>query len=196
MTDTSLLRCDGCGQPASPEHVRKRLERLESTTRYRPLHIGTLLLGAFAPKNDSEFLYADRGDFAGEAGFVLRATAVSSAGKSPEVTLAEFQRAGFLVSYVLECPLEHGPTDAGAVQAVLDRQWPAALARIRRSLKPKRIVPISQLLEPVLGALEKIDLGCPIVLDGGKPFALDGNAPDEAIVRLGHALAGLSASNR
>jgi hypothetical protein len=196
MTDTSLLRCDGCGQPASPEHVRKRLQRLEWTTRYRPLHIGTLLLGAFAPENDSEFLYADCGDFAGEAGFVLRATTVSPAGKSPEVTLAEFQRAGFLVSYVLECPLEHGPTDSGAVQAVLDRQWPAALARIRRSLKPKRIVPISQLLEPVLGAVEKIDLGCPIVLDDGRPFALDGNAPDEAIVRLGHALAGLSAPNR
>jgi hypothetical protein len=196
MTTPSLLRCDGCGQPASPEHVRRRLQRLEWTTRYRPLHIGTLLLGAIAPKNDSEFLYADCGDFAGEAGSVLRATAVSPAGKSPEATLAEFQRGGFLLSYVLECSLEQGSTDAEAVQAALDRQWPAALARIRRSLKPKRIVPISQLLEPVLVTLQKINLGCPIVLDDGRPFALDAHAPDEAIMRLVQALAGLSAPSR
>jgi hypothetical protein len=196
MTTPSLLRCDGCGQPASAEHVRRRLQRLEWTTRYRPLHVGTLLLGAFAPKNDSEFLYADCGDFAGEAGSVLRATAVSPAGKSPEVTLAEFQRGGFLASYVLECPLEQSSGDAASVRAALAQQWPATLARIRRSLQPKRIVPISALLGPLLGELEKIDLGCAIVLDGGRPFALDAHEADEAIVRLGHTLAGLSAPNR
>src|SRR5882724_4729003 len=57
MTNTELL-CDGCGQQASSEHIAKRLQRLEWTTRYRPVHIGTVLLGAFVPGDDAVFLYA------------------------------------------------------------------------------------------------------------------------------------------
>src|SRR3984893_2546309 len=52
------LRCDGCGQPASPEHIARRLQRLEWMTRFRPIHLHTLLLGAFSPLVPAEFLYA------------------------------------------------------------------------------------------------------------------------------------------
>src|SRR4029077_20020276 len=96
------LRCDGCGQAASPEHIAKRLQRLEWTTRHRPVHIGTLLLGAIAPQNDSEFLYAEGGEFAGEAGIILEAAGLPTRGKYAEATLAEFQRGGFLLTHVLE----------------------------------------------------------------------------------------------
>ncbi len=190
------MQCDGCGQPASPEHIAKRLERLERTTRYRPVHIGTLLLGAIAPKNDSEFLYAEGGNFGGEAGIILEAVGSSPRGKSAEATLAEFQRRGFLLAYVLDCALELGGGDAGVVQAALRERFPAVLARLRRSLRPKKLVPISRLLEALLGSLENSNLGCPIVLDGGKPFALDGETPDQAIVRLRQALAAVSTSAR
>ena len=189
MTTQSLLRCDGCGQPASPEHIAKRLQRLEWTTRYRPLHIDTLLLGAVAPRNDADFLYAEGGAFTGEAGIILEVTGLSTSGKPPESTLAEFQRGGFLLTYVLDCAVEEGAKNRTTVHSMLAERLPAVLARIRRSLRPKRLVPISQMLEPVLQGLAQADLGCSILLDAGQPFALDEDSPDPAIARLRHALA-------
>src|SRR5437899_12101620 len=49
MTNSIALPCDGCGQAATAEHIARRLQRLEWTTRYRPVHIHTLLLGAYSP---------------------------------------------------------------------------------------------------------------------------------------------------
>jgi len=130
MNPTELL-CDGCGQPASPEHIARRLQRLEWTTRFRPVHIGALLLGAVAPKKDSEFLYSPGGDWGGEAKLVLAAAGVSQDGKSAEAALAEFQRGGFLLTHVLECPLEGDP---GRLPALMASRLPGVLTRIRRSL--------------------------------------------------------------
>src|SRR5437660_1036079 len=108
MTDALSLLCDGCGRPASAEHIARRLQRLECTTRWRPIHISTLLLGAVASKGDSEFLYAPTAKFQGESRSVLEGVGVDPNGKSPEEVLAEFQRGGFLLAHVLECPLESG----------------------------------------------------------------------------------------
>jgi hypothetical protein len=196
MANTTLLRCDGCGQLASSEHLAKRLQRLEWTTRYRPLHVGTLLLGAISPANDSEFLYSERGEFAGEAQRVLEVAGISSGEKSAEAILTEFQRGGFLLTHVLECPLEPSADSVTDVPAMLAKQFPFVAARVRRSLKPKRVVPISQWLGPSLGTPEKADLGCPIILEGIAPFALDGNAPQEAIARLRNALAAAGVAAR
>src|SRR5438270_9659981 len=102
----SDLRCDACGQPASPEHIARRLQRLEWTTRYRPVHIGTLLLGAVAPQNDSSFIYCPSGNWKGEAQLLFAAAGLALEEKSPESVLTEFQRAGFFVTHVLECPLK------------------------------------------------------------------------------------------
>lgn len=172
MTSETLLPCDGCGQPASQEHIARRLARLEWTTRFRPVHIGTLLVGAIAPA-DAEFLYAPDGNFGGEAGIILDAAGISHSGKSADVVLAEFQRSGLLLTHVMECPLEHGRPTPDASELLAGR-LPAVLARIRRSLKPKRVVPISRLLEPLLrGDGPPFDVGCPVVLDGEKPFSLE-----------------------
>jgi hypothetical protein len=181
MTNTNLLPCDGCGQPASPDHLTARFARLELTTRYRPVHIGTLLLGAVAPTRDAEFLYSPEGEFSGEGGRILDAAGVARAGRTADAVLAEFQRGGFLVIYVLDCPVEVGLKEPAALRAALAQRLPAVLARIRRSLKPKRIMPISSLLEPLLPELA--GAGCEIVLDGTKTFALDG-ASAEAAGRL------------
>ena len=195
MLTPTFLRCDGCGQPASLEHIAKRLKRLEWTTRYRPVHIGTLLLGAVAPRDDADFLYAEGTAFGGEAGIILEAGGLSASGRPAETVLAEFQRGGFFLAYVHDCPLEK-PVDSVAAQGLLERRLAATVARIRRSLKPKRMVPIASSLEPVLDRLQRADLGCSIVLDDGKPFALDGNPPGEVIARLRHALAGVTATGR
>jgi len=72
------LRCDGCGQASfSPQHIARRLQRLEWTTRYRPVHIATLLLGSVAPQSDAEFLYSPAGEWAGEAKALLAAAGVT-----------------------------------------------------------------------------------------------------------------------
>jgi hypothetical protein len=200
MATTNLLQCDGCGQLASSEHIAKRLERLEWTTRYRPVHIGTLLLGAAAPTNDSDFVYATDGALCGRAKPLLAAANLSQEGKSAEAALAEFQRAGFLVTYVLECGVDSYAEDPAAIQALLAARLSSLAARVRRSLKPKRLVPISQLLGPLLPDLEKLNLGCPIVLDGNKPFALDrgqgSEAIDASVGRLRQALTAASALAR
>src|SRR5260370_19472966 len=106
MSDTNLLTCDGCGQYAPPAHIARRLRRLEWATRYRPVHIQTLLLGGVAPREDAEFLYAPSGESRGEGENLLRAVGVSLAGKLAQDIHAEFQSAGFFLTHILECPLE------------------------------------------------------------------------------------------
>jgi hypothetical protein len=179
------LRCDGCGQSATPEHIARRLQRLEWTTRFRPIHVGTLLLGAVSPQKDSEFMYSPAGAWDGEAKLLLSAAGIVWEGKSPEATLAEFQRGGFLLAHVLECPV--GEENMGMQQLIASR-LPQVLTRIRRSLKPKRLALISSSLQQFLPTLASSDLHCTILLDQGDVFALDGQASSHAAGRLHEAL--------
>lgn len=195
MGNSIPLRCDGCGQSASPEHLARRLKRLEWTTRYRPVHIGTLLLAAVAPESDEEFIYSGAA-FRGEAGLVLHAAGISPDGKPAETTLAELQRGGFLIAHVLECPLEAPAGEAGALQALLVQQWAGVATRIRRSLKPKKVALISRWLEPLIRRIDASGLGCALVLDNGKPFDFGGSSGQAASRRLSHALSANSASAR
>jgi len=171
------LVCDGCGQAASTEHIAQRLRRLEWTTRYRPVHIHTLLLGAFSPLRDVEFLYVSRdaceGEFHGEAAQILEAVGISAAGKTLDTVHAEFQRAGFFLTHVLECPLEGDGSLQGDAPAALKKRLAAVATRIRRSLKPKRVMAVTEGLTPVLDDLLALNLGCPVLLDHGKPFLLE-----------------------
>jgi hypothetical protein len=188
------LQCDGCGQRASPEHIARRLQRLEWTTRYRPVHIGTLLLGAVAPQSDYEFLYSPAGAWNGEARVLVAAAGLTVDGKTAEATLVEFQRGGLFLTHVVECPLENG--EAANIQQLLAARLPAALTRIRRSLKPKRLALISPELAQFLPALNSGQLNCALLLDQDKPFVLDTQRANEASERLREALTRQSASAR
>ena len=189
MTNSGTLVCDGCGQAASTGHTARRLQRLEWTTRYRPVHIHTLLLGAFSPLRDEEFLYAVSGEFQGEAAQVLDAVGISTAGKTRDAVHAEFQRAGFFLTHVLECPLDGDPGQREAAGALLARRLKPVATRIRRSLKPKRVMAVTEELAPVVHDIAALDLGCPVLFDGGKPFRLDGRGGERAGERLREALA-------
>jgi hypothetical protein len=186
MRDTDL-RCDGCGQLASPEHIARRLQRLEWSTRYRPVHIGTLLLGAIVPLDEADFIYSPAGNWRGEAKNVFSAVGLTPEGKPAEALLSEFQRGGFFLTHVLECPLENGAAES--TEQLLADRFPAMLARIRRSLKPKRLAPISQALEPFLPVLKSSELPCTILIDEVKPFMLDREPPSNAADRLRAAIA-------
>jgi len=161
MTAPTLLPCDGCGQLASAEHLARRLQRLEWATRFRPIHIQALLLAASAPDADSDFLYTLDSAFTGQAANLLAALGISTAGKSAEEVLTDFQKRGLVLAHLLECPVEPGTKPTEAVD-IIDRHLPQALARIRRSLKPKRVLVISPELQPFVPQLSESALGCPV----------------------------------
>jgi hypothetical protein len=190
MTTTAALVCDGCGQAASGEHFARRLRRLEWTTRYRPVHIHTLLLGAFAPQEESDFLYAPGVEFGGEAAALLDAAGIATAGKTRDAVNAEFQRAGFFLTHVLECPFEGEGSLQADARAALKERLTVVATRIRRSLKPKRVMLITEALSPLVDELFALNLGCPVLLDGGKPFRLESGAGENGVKRLREALAG------
>ena len=187
MTNSIALRCDGCGQTASSEHITRRLQRLEWTTRYRPVHINTLVLGAFSPQEESDFLYAPSGEFHGEAALLLDALGISTVGKAADVVQAEFQRAGFFLAHVLECPLGKQAGRGIESAALLAERVQPMARRIRRSLKPKRVVLISQALGPILDKLLALELGCPVVLE---LVEFDSSASGNSVARLRDAFAG------
>ena len=67
-------------------------------TRYRPIHVQALFLGAATPADDREYLYSAQGEFAGQGVTLLRSLAVESAGRTVEATLTDFQRRGYLLA--------------------------------------------------------------------------------------------------
>src|SRR5882724_557696 len=184
MTSSIELPCDGCGQIASTGHIARRLQRLEWATRYRPVNIQTLFLGSASAQKQEEFLYSPNGEFQGEAAALLEASGVSTAGKTADVVHAEFQRAGFFLAHVLECPVENESTATTALPSLMEQRLTAVAVRIRRSLKPKSGVPISRALETILEKFVALQLGCPLLLDDGKPFALDGSEMKKTAARL------------
>ncbi len=190
MANTIGLRCDGCGQMASPEHIDRRLRRLEWATRYRPVHIQTLLLGAIAPAEDSEFLYSPGTEFRGEAALLLRAVGIPAAGKSVEAIQAEFQRAGYFLTYILECPLDKALSCKADLAKVLTERLPVVASRIRRSLKPRYVTLVTELPESVVENILALDLGRPVIVEQGKPFALSSTSKEGAIPRFLERLPG------
>jgi hypothetical protein len=151
-----ILVCDGCGQPGTPEHIARRLKRLELATRFRPIHMQTVYLGAAPDAEDSAFLYAtEGGNFRGESAAALECADIASTGKTREAVLVEFQRSGAFLTHVLECPFEKS-ADAGARQELLRARLPHLLVRLKRSLRPKRIVLLSAELHGLADQLREI----------------------------------------
>jgi hypothetical protein len=172
-----LLPCDGCGQLADSRHIARRLERLEWATRFRPIHIQTLLLSGIAPAQNDEFLYNPYGQFQGEARKLLQSFQIATEGKSAESILSEVQKRGLMLIHVLECPFsaELSPFEACPL---LENQLATTVTRVRRSLKPRRVLFVSADLAPLADKLLRSDLGCPAFPSMGGTF-LSGSSPSE-----------------
>src|SRR5215467_76639 len=158
------LVCDGCGQLADSAHITRRLKRLESMTRYRPIHVQALFLGAASPTLDADYLYRAEEEFSGEGLTLLRALGIAQGSRAIEDVLTDFQRRGYLLTHILDCPR---PSEASGT--LPEARLAATLARIRRSLKPKKLV--------LLGAQ----------LDALAP-RLGPELPGVELVRLAHGL--------
>lgn len=148
--------------------------------------MGTLLLGAVSPATDNEFLYA--GKFEGEAARLLDAAGIDVAGKPAESVLSEFQRRGFFLTHILECPHEVGTSHPPSSDSLFEQRLPSVITRIRKSLKPKRIILISELLAPVIAKLSAAELACPLILHRGNPFGLDSDGDSQAVSHLSEVL--------
>jgi hypothetical protein len=145
----ALILCDSCGVAASAEHIRARLERLELATRYRPVHVGLLLICTAPPAAIGDDLYAwEQQKAAPDAKKYLEGL-LQSVGIGPEKTpverLAEFQRRGIYLARLVECQIAPGK-DLKANIATLAG---VMVKRITQSYKPARI----GLLAPVAPGL-------------------------------------------
>ena len=165
----SAIVCDGCGQSATPEHLTRRFKRLEETTRFRPVHIQTVFLSDVSPLREPEFLYAQTAEpFQGEALALLKALGIVFEGKPRETVLLEFQRRGCLLAHVLECPLEEKPERA--MKELLEARLAASVTRLKRSLKPKRVV-LMAALAPYAQRLREAGLEVEVGSMGASPPA-------------------------
>jgi len=120
-----------------------------------------LLLGAEAPESDEEFLYAPQTQVTGLARRILAALSLPADGRVQEEVLAELQKRGLYLTYALECPVEARSDTPALTRELLERNLPHVIARVRRSLKPKRALLLSPQLQQFLPQLEST-VGCPV----------------------------------
>jgi len=134
--------CDGCGATVDAEHIRSRIERLEMATRYRPVHIQTLLIGTAPPERTEDYFY------------------------SSETKGAELQRNGIFLVYAVECPLPAGADAGEAARCAAS----ALIKRVQFSYKPKSIVLFSAATSELLAPLREAGFGDKLILKDGSVF--------------------------
>jgi len=169
--------CDGCGALVDDAHIRRRIERLELATRFRPIHISVLLIDSAPPARIEDYFYrpaADRSERSPASRAYFDAL-IQAAGVAPpaspsgeESALAEFQRRGFFLIAAIECPLDGG----AALKAAIERTAPATLRRVNVSYKPKSIVLLSAETQPLIPVFQQTDWASRLLHDNGTPFAL------------------------
>lgn len=163
-----LLPCDGCGLPASPEHIAARVHRLELSTRYRPVHVSILFVEAAPAELEPDDFYA-----APEKSPLLKALGIISTGNQPgekddpAALLNEFQRRGFHLVYLSECPRPAG--NVPGAEEVL-RLAPTLVRRVRFNYKPRLVAPLGVELFPLVEALQKAGIGPVITTAAGQPL--------------------------
>jgi hypothetical protein len=165
--------CDGCAAQVDEAHIRRRLERLELATRFRPIHIQTLFLDAAPPPAPHDYFYRAAGSAERSvASQMFFDELTKCVGRKPgaalddDSALAEFQRHGFYLAYAVECPVESPEQLAAAITRLAS----TVLLRVNTSYKPKFIAPISSVLRPLIPLLENNSWGERLILHEGQPF--------------------------
>ncbi|MGH9684492.1 MAG: hypothetical protein ACRD4S_12890 [Candidatus Acidiferrales bacterium] len=198
--------CDGCGAHVDDAHIRGRIERLEQATRFRPIHIKFLILGDAPPGRPADFFYApglERGlrSRASRALFdelaIAGGISAASVTSTPEETvLLEFQRGGFFLAYVVECPV----ADERELDSAVERLAPTVVRRIQTSYRPKHIVPIGSAGARLIPLLDSAGLHDKLILGSeGSAFQTgprtegsgSGNGHDSLGSRVHSAIASL-----
>jgi hypothetical protein len=172
-TTSKNLPCDGCGLPASPEHIMERVRRLELSTRFRPVHMGILFVAlapAARPEDDFYGPAAAKEFFDPflEALEIHTSTHAAAPGSDTQAAdsarLAEFQRRGFYLAYLSECPM---PEEKEPAASTVARLGPTLIRRIRFNYRPKHIAPFGQELSPLVDMLRTEGISPILTLDQG-----------------------------
>jgi hypothetical protein len=175
---SASIVCDGCGRPASPEHIAERVARLELATRFRPIHMDVLFI-ALAPmlRLEDDFYgppqtrdyFASLMDALEIATLAAGAITESNPPGRDAAMLTEFQRHGYYMSYLSECPIPEGSRNASEIFSTLA---PALIRRIRFNYKPKHIALLGNEMAPIAEILQKSGVGIFPFLQGGQPLVI------------------------
>lgn len=170
------IYCDGCGQEASEEHLRRRNARLEWASRFRPVRINTLILTPEPPLELEDFFYFPKSWPQNPSARAFQEVLLECCGITPsgadsrESPLRDFQQKGCFLADCVECPT---PLSGGeAFDTLARRMMPTLERRIRYSFRPKAILLISERLDAVASALSKLKLEARLLMRGEKPVPL------------------------
>lgn len=181
MNNSTTIFCDGCGLPASPEHIAERVLRLERATRFRPVHIDVLFVALEPPPRTEDDFYGPQGprEFFETLldGVEIKGGAKLSAIESGGAPLLEFQKRGYYLSFLSECALTQQDSGAMAGDKAADFQHisrlaPALIRRIQFNYKPKHVALLGGNLSPLVEILNKSEIAPLLLLDHGKPLTL------------------------
>lgn len=170
-----MRMCDGCGAPADEAHIRRRIERLEMATRFRPIHIQVLLLGDAPPARVEDYFYRplregeSRSPGAKESFVeVMKVAGIDAdAAANDEAALAEFQHRGFYLADAVECPAEA----PGEVNDRVTGMASTLLKRIEFSYRPKHVVPLGAAVKTLIPVLQKSSIGDRLEVHSEMPFS-------------------------
>jgi len=181
----SYLPCDGCGLSASPEHIAERVRRLEQSTKFRPVHIGTLFVALAPATNAADDFYAPARAKEFFNPFLEALEISPSAEKSALeddarvddlAKLGEFQRRGYFLAYLSECPL---PDNEETPEQTINRLGPTLVRRIKFNYRPKQIAPLGQELSPMVEMLSRQGLSPVLTASDGHALPLPGTGVRE-----------------
>ena len=186
--NSNSILCDGCGLPASPEHIAARMERLELVTRFRPIHIQVLFIALDPmPRLEDEFYRPPESHQFFDS--LLSALEISTHAESntagaAAANLLEFQRRGYYLTYASECPLPLPNStseyaDGSAARECISRLAPTLVRRIRFNYKPKHVALLGTNLSPLIEIFEQAGISALLLLDNGTPLTVPsaGDAP-------------------
>lgn len=178
----SATLCDGCGRPASAEHIAARIRRLELATRFRPVHIVLLILAEAPPPRVEDYFYypaATRNERTGLSRVLfdeLMQAAGIPLGQGDASCLTAFQQSGLFLADSLECPVEDivpGLRDGTAradPRELCDRCGPTIVQRVRLSYKPRCITLLSTRTRHLIPHFERAGLSKQLLLYQGLPL--------------------------
>jgi hypothetical protein len=175
-TSPNYLPCDGCGLPASPEHLAARVRRLELSTRFRPVHMGVLFVALAPPALPEDDFYGppESKEFfdpfldALEIYSSTDRAALGTESQAADTTrLAEFQRRGYYLAFLSECPI---PENGEPAASTVARLGPTLVRRIRFNYNPKQVAPLGQELSLLVDMLRVAGIGPLLTLDQGLPL--------------------------
>ncbi|MFZ0214129.1 MAG: hypothetical protein WBE20_11090 [Candidatus Acidiferrales bacterium] len=178
--------------------MRQRIARLELATRFRPIHIDSLILVPAPPARFEDFFYrpAESPEERGAESQSFFRALVSAAGidvapgRDEKTLLEEFQRAGCFLTEWSECPLDIADESGGEMM----KNLAASVARrIKFSYRPKRVIPLSRQLGPHLSFFRDAGLGEKLVLKDDRPVEIPDFKNAAAVARFQRDLTALLA---